>query len=480
MKLSRRMMLRAGGGALALPLLSNLSSRVAGAATTAFPKRFIVLFSPNGTIPSAWAASGVGSNLSLGSIMTPLADYKADLNIVQNLEMSAALHSPGGDAHGLGIGCMLTATELLAGTQFVAGMGGAGSGWPGGISVDQLIAARVGMTGTMPGAPAMGTAFPSLEFAIKRMDGSIWSRMSYQGPAIPVTPEDDPSVAFTRIFASVGADASTVAKNKVLKKSVLDAVIGQYASLSPTLSAADKMKIDTHLAALRDLETRVEQVTNTATCTKPAAPMLTATAPVVFNSSGMETINAAADVDVPQRHQILHDMLVSAFTCDLTRVASIIMAPSRSDIVPNWIMDPTTNNGKGIPDSHHDLSHHATTDTVAQTKLVAINQWYAGQVAALIKQLKAVPEGSGTLFDSTVILWCNELGIGNAHTHTNIPFVLAGSAGGFLKTGQSMTFPNGTSQNDLLITLCHAMGMADVKTFGNPKYCTGPIPGLIA
>jgi hypothetical protein len=152
-----------------MPLLSNLSSRVAGAATPAYPKRLIVLFSPNGTIPSAWAASGAGANLSLGSIMTPLAEHKADLNIVQNLEMSAALHSPGGDAHGLGMGCMLTATELLAGTQFVAGMGGAGSGWPGGISVDQLIAARVGTMGMLPGAPAMGTAFPSVEFAIKRM-----------------------------------------------------------------------------------------------------------------------------------------------------------------------------------------------------------------------------------------------------------------------------------------------------------------------
>jgi hypothetical protein len=473
-KLSRRMMLRAGGGALALPLLSNISGRVAHADTPTFPKRLIVLFSPNGTIPSAWAATGAGPSFALGDIMTPLAQHQNDLIVVQNLEMSAALHSPGGDAHGLGMGCMLTATELLAGTQFVAGMGGPGSGWPGGISVDQLIASRVGSA----------TTFPSLEFSIKRMDGSIWSRMSYQGPAIPVTPMDDPSVAFTRIFASVGADPGAVAKNKILKKSVLDAIIGQYATLSPTLSAADKTKIDTHLAALRDLETRVEATVGAlpASCTKPAAPMLTATAPVSFNSSGMEVINAAADVDVPQRHQILHDLLVASFACDLTRVASIIMAPSRSDIVPNWIPDPsdTSSMPKGIPDSHHDLSHHGDSDTVAEAKLVAINQWYAGQVAALISALKAVPEGAGTLFDNTVILWCNELGIGNAHTHTNVPFMLAGSAGGYFKTGQSLKFPDGTAQNNLHISLCQAMGLSDVKTFGNPAYCTGPLAGLAA
>ena len=29
--------------------------------------------------------------------------------------------------------------------------------------------------------------------------------------------------------------------------------------------------------------------------------------------------------------------------------------------------------------------------------------------------------------------------------------------------------------NDLLISVCHAMALTDVSTFGNPSYCTGPI-----
>jgi hypothetical protein len=58
--------------------------------------------------------------------------------------------------------------------------------------------------------------------------------------------------------------------------------------------------------------------------------------------------------------------------------------------------------------------------------------------------------------------------------------MLAGSACGYLKTGQSMKLPNGTSHNNPLITLCQAIGLPDVKTFANPKYCTGPISGLVA
>ena len=77
-------------------------------------------------------------------------------------------------------------------------------------------------------------------------------------------------------------------------------------------------------------------------------------------------------------------------------------------------------------------------------------------------------------------MWCNELGLGWSHTHDHIPFMLAGSAGGYFKTGQLVTAAaNGTAQNDLFISIAQAMGLADVTTFGNPKYCKGPLPGLV-
>jgi len=92
-----------------------------------------------------------------------------------------------------------------------------------------------------------------------------------------------------------------------------------------------------------------------------------------------------------------------------------------------------------------------------------------------------VKEGAGTMFDNTVILWCNELGVGNNHSHEKLPMLIAGNAGGYFKTGQAITLPNGTPHNRLLLSLCHAMGMTDTKAFGNPKFCTdGPIKELLA
>src|SRR5579863_5289091 len=118
--LSRRMLLRgATGAALALPLLDGIPrahAQDAGAAGDAGlppigkggPKRLIVMFSPNGTIPTAWASTGSGASFMPGQILQPLvtAGHQNDLIVVQNLDTSASMDGPGGDAHGLGIGCL--------------------------------------------------------------------------------------------------------------------------------------------------------------------------------------------------------------------------------------------------------------------------------------------------------------------------------------------------------------------------------------
>jgi hypothetical protein len=468
-RLSRRMLLRgATGAALALPLLNDVHGARAQS-TPAFPKRLIVVFTPNGTIPSAWASTGSGATFTPGTILQPFvsAGHQNDLIVVQGLDGKPALDGPGGDAHGTAIGTLLTGTEVLSGMEFLAGCGVAGqfcgaSGWPGGISVDQYIAKSVGSM----------TKFLSLDFSIKRMSGSIWSRMSYSEAAVPVTPMDDPGIAFDRIFADVGTDAATLALQSARRKSVIDTILGRYSTLSASLSGADKMKVDAHLAALRDVESRVSVVDPTnGTCVKPTRPTLSASAEVMANSSGMEVQDAAADTDVPERNQLVRDLLVSSFACDLARVGTLMLAPSRSDIFMNWL---------NITTSHHDLSHDPDSDTASQQKLVQINQWYATQIASLITSLKTVKEGNGTLFDNTLILWCNELGVGNDHSHLELPMLLCGSAGGYFKTGQAVTMPSGTPHNRLLISLCNAMGMPDT-TFGNPKFCTdGALKELLA
>ena len=105
-----------------------------------------------------------------------------------------------------------------------------------------------------------------------------------------------------------------------------------------------------------------------------------------------------------------------------------------------------------------------------------INVWFAEQLAYLLAEMDKIPEGNGSMLDNSVVMWCNELAYGAAHDHINVPFLLAGSCGGYFDTGRFVQY-GGANHNDLLVSLCNAMGLPD-QTFGNPAYCNGPLPNL--
>jgi hypothetical protein len=58
-----------------------------------------------------------------------------------------------------------------------------------------------------------------------------------------------------------------------------------------------------------------------------------------------------------------------------------------------------------------------------------------------------------------------------------MPFLLAGRAGGKLRTGRFLRFASTVPHNNLLVSIMNAMDVP-ATTFGNPAYCTGPLAGL--
>ena len=118
--------------------------------------------------------------------------------------------------------------------------------------------------------------------------------------------------------------------------------------------------------------------------------------------------------------------------------------------------------------------------SVANEKLVKINRWHSEQVNYVLDQLALAKEVDGSsMLDSTLLLWGNELGVGNTHTYRDIPWVLAGGAGGYYKMGRYIKYAD-LPHNNLLVSVCNAMGLEDVTTFGIPGVCTGALPGLVA
>jgi len=168
--------------------------------------------------------------------------------------------------------------------------------------------------------------------------------------------------------------------------------------------------------------------------------------------------------NIPAIGRLQMDLLAIALACDLTRVASIMWTNSATQMPFPWL---------SIPEGHHELAHRGNSDEDAQEKLVKINNWYAKQFAYLIAKLKSMPEGDGSVLDSTLLIWVNEHSRGNNHDRDGIPYVIAGKAGGSVTPHRWLQLDD-VPHNNLWVGCMQAMGL-DVETFGNPDYCTGVV-----
>jgi hypothetical protein len=432
--LSRRSFLRgAGGVALSLPFLSAMRPRRGRAAGIGgHPRRFIAFFSSQGVIRSQWTPSGTGASFELSPILSPLADHKADLLVLSGIDMDVA-YLPGGNAHQKGMAATLTGRGVLT--------SGPNAAYASGISVDQRMAQAL---------PAE-TRFRSLELGVnvpKTITPEM--RMSYSGPGQPLPPEDDPFRLFTRLFGD-GGDPEAAARRRAQRETVLAAVKASYGRLEGLVGAEDRQRLHAHADAVRQVERRLVEL-DAAACA-PARPG--------------EVFDPYANAYFPLVGQLQMDLIALALACDLTRVVTLQWSRAGSGMPFTWL---------GIPESHHSLAHAGDSDTAARQKLIAIETWYAGQLAYLIAKLKATPEGGGSVFDNTTILWFSDVSKGNDHSRKAMPHILAGSCGGALRTGRHVQY-SGKQHNDLLVSLLNGMEVPDT-TFGDPEYCSGPLPDL--
>jgi hypothetical protein len=433
MSISRRKLLGAAGALAGTAFLP----RAVWAASPP-PKRLVIVFSANGTIFNSWLPTGTETNFTLSPILQPLAPYQKKLLVLSGINVKSASNGPGDD-HMKGMGHMLTGIELLPGNT----MGGAGTpaGFAGGISIDQRIAADIGMS----------TRFPSLEFGVMVQNADVWARMIYSGANQPLPPMEDPVAAFSRIFAGSTLSAAQQAILLKRRQSTLDYVQSSLSGLSGRIGSDDKVRVDQHLNSVQQIEKQL--LAQTGACTPP---MVT-------------KIDLTKVANYPQIGQTQMDLLVASLACDQTRIASLQWSHSVSDIPMPWL---------NISTGHHTLSHDADTDAPSQMSLVQINTWYAQQFAYLLKGLDSVMESDGTtLLDNCMVMWINELAKGNVHSHQPLPVVIAGSGGGALRSGRLVTYSPQQPHNNLLVSLANAMG-TNITTFGNPAYCTGPLSNL--
>ena len=432
---NRRQFLRdLGLGATAIPFLAGLPSLQAAAGNrTAVRQRLIVMFSPNGTLPAEFWPDEFGPDkpLQLKPMLEALDPYRAQTLILKGVDNKIR---GDGDNHMRGMSCLLTATELNPGN--IQGGSHTPAGWASGISIDQQI------RNYYQSREETRTRFGSLEFGVavpNRADP--WTRMCYAGDDKPIAPIDDPGQMFAKLYGGA-QDRENVA-------SVLDHVHEDLQRVSKNLSPEDRALLAEHMQHVRQLEQDIAAAEDQNELVHPEPDI----------DPDIELVND----NTPAISRMQIDLLVNALANDMTRVASLQFMRSVGQARMRWL---------DVQEGHHSLSHEPDNNAEAYDKLKRINAWFAGELAYLVKRLADIPEpggGAGSMLDNTQIVWLNELGKGNSHTLSNIPFILIGGGAGFT-TNRALDF-NGVPHNRLWLALAHGMGHVELESFGTERFC---------
>src|SRR5205807_5581175 len=120
----------------------------------------------------------------------------------------------------------------------------------GGVSVDQVLATRIGQDTVQPSL-VLACEQPLTGYHESNFSMAYSSHISWQSPDSPVPTEVYPSLAFDSLFENSGSRRS---------ESILDRVRDEAAGLRRRVSSADGAKLDEYLASVRDVEQRAVRI----------------------------------------------------------------------------------------------------------------------------------------------------------------------------------------------------------------------------
>jgi hypothetical protein len=281
------------------------------------------------------------------------------------------------------------------------------------------------------------------------------------GNAKSVPPEDDPKKVFSRLFMDAGTSAAALEALRAQRKSVLDSVLGDFQRLQAKVGYDDRQKLERHAATVRDLELSLDKLGSTGTaCEVPAAAPDVSLNPVDCVQDGRPA-KCTGDFQTLGKAQM--DLLTLGLACDLTRVVTLQWSTAESTLFFKSL------NAHG---EHHLMSHDARGN---RDDLIQINTWYAQRFSYLLDALKEHRDADGTLLESSVVLWVNELSDGDTHNRRDLGWIIAGQGNGAIRTGRSVQYKN-TTTNQLFASLMTMFG-APTEAFGNSQF-RGSLSGL--
>jgi hypothetical protein len=88
---------------------------------------------------------------------------------------------------------------------------------------------------------------------------------------------------------------------------------------------------------------------------------------------------------------------------------------------------------------HLDLTHNGHAPAL-EAMYVKTNQFHMQQFTYLVERMKAIDEGGTSLLDNSMLMMASNLYDGDKHGADQMPIVMAGKAGGAMKTGRVIDY----------------------------------------
>lgn len=421
-RLSRRTILRGmfNGAAVgvAVPFLDcfldNHGRALASGAP--LPVRFGTWFWGLGVTEDRWKPTKVGADYDIGPELKPIEAYKDRISILSGFDV--LLDGKPNLPHNSG------------GIGIRTGIAPSSSALPG-PSFDVLIADKIGGN----------TRFRSLELSATR---DATNSLSGRGEGSLNPAATSPIAFYNRLFGPefVDPNSATFKPNPQImaRQSVLSAVADQRKDLESRVGARDRERLDQYFTSLRQTEQQLalqlEKPAPLAACKIPPKPA--------------DTTPPNNQIEyVVDNHKNMAQLLAMALACNQTRVFNMNFNNNASSL---------TKAGSTI--SHHQLTHEEPIDPKLGYQPEVT--WFVARCmeafGVFVDTLGQFKEGDGTLLDNSLVIAHSETNFAKVHSVEGIPMMLAGRAGGKVKTG--LHVPGGsTAATRVGLTLQQVMGV---------------------
>jgi hypothetical protein len=289
-----------------------------------------------------------------------------------------------------------------------------------------------------------------------------------------VEPSWQPISDARRVLDAVGGDAPDAGADPALRTASRLAVLG---SVTEHVNA---MRCAAGTPAAERLEAYVEEVARLERLERETRPPDT-TGPLVDPN---DATVAAAQGDIsrlPDVSPFVRDLAVTALALDYSPAVTIQWGASgqnkieggrltdyRYDFLPDMEYPGAGDHGLAHPEDGAFMeAGHRITAAVSTRDRVRIYRWFMGELKLLLDRLASIPDGTGTLLDTTTVLCVSEFGGPNAnstaaqHSPRNLPYVVIAGTQTPFQTGKYMTADR--SHGDFLLTLARGFGSTEAR-----------------